>query len=177
MMNSRTIALFSIAASLMALCACSPGDANGKHVTHLEGSRAIAYSSTSELASASSAIAVVTAGPAHAERIKGVPFTTTEMRVLSLTSGALPKEFQLIQIGELGSSEEMPIVAEGDTYLAFLAPFENATGVVPGVYVTVGAAAGLYHDEPAGYARMDPLSPALPPRISKADVTALAAGR
>ena len=175
-MNSRTIAFLSTTACVMVLAACSPDGASDTHVTHLDGSRASAYASTAELASASSAIAVVTAGAAHVERIKGVPFTTTQMKVLTLTSGELPREFQLLQIGEPGSSDDMPIVAKGDTYLAFLTPFESANGIVPGVYVTVGAAAGLYHDGPTGYARMDPLSPALPSRISKAGLAALSAG-
>lgn len=173
-------------AGLVALCAtlllsgCESHASTGSRRTHaatIEGSRAKIYTSVAQLAHDSNVIVIARAGAGHTAKVRGVPFTTTQMSSSTVRSGSIAKSFQLLQIGAPGLTSDMPIVQKKDSYLLFLVPFQNQSGVVPGVYVTVGAAAGLYRASGSTYARMDPLSTALPGRLSPATLSPLVAGQ
>lgn len=137
----------------------------------VEGDRASQYVALDALAHDSKAVVIAEAGAQQATRVHGVPFMTTQMRVLKTVAGSTPATFRLYQLGANDGSvdPEMVVAATGSTYLLFVVPYETSPGVVtsPDLFTTVGAAAGMYGRTASDtFAKSDPASPQLPQKVS-----------
>lgn len=109
------------------------------------GSRVKVYRDIREVKREATAVVVATATSASIEKVSGIPFTVTRMRVVDTVRGNVPSTFDLRQTGSTAmQAEGTELVVEGGTYLLFVQPFEFTHGVTTGQYVAVGVSAGVY---------------------------------
>ncbi len=136
------------------------------------------YHSLSDIARASMEVVTVSVQPQpRLVTVAGIPFTLTDVRVISSLKGSLSSGdvVSIRELGPRGTAEPEPSPSAGSTELLFLLPFEWVPGsVVAGQYVPLGCGQGMYEQSASDANTFDAMSqlPGLPESMTVQDVQA-----
>ncbi len=136
----------------------------------MEGSSVRSYSSLAELNKDATLVALITpTGTAHVESISGVPFTVATASISRVFKGSASSS--LLDVRQLGDATSGGLMVTGQSYVAFLQPFELLHGHPTSQYVVIGGLAGLYWQTSSGMLqRVDAHSVDLPLLLSPSQV-------
>ncbi len=177
--NRTRIAMASILGTILILSGCaSTGEANTLPQIASEGTRAVEYTSLSQLAERANAIVVaVPTGEEYEVPLPGgygtedsAPTPYVTMKDLKIISGEVSGETINVVGPGVDQNTGKQALASGGPYLLFLAPAMYGANDPAGGYVAVGGPAGVFESPTSGtgaasFLRVDGLSTFLPERI------------